>query len=507
MKKEFKPYPEWAIKHRRPGIEIRRVKENFYVYEVSSFYDKEKKKGRKKTGAYLGKITEKEGFIPTNSKKVDKSIKTIDRSTISTKEYGLSAFIQSYCSEIVDLLKQHFPDNWEHILVGLFARLAHTSPLKNIEYYFKRSFLSEQFEIKVTSKIMSDLLRKLGINRTPIIEYMKSFFGEGVVLIDATSIISYSRNLSRVYTNLSKKGTYEPLFNLLYFYSPSTYLPAYYRLFNGNIKDVKMISIAIKESEYKNALVIADKGFYSDENLEILEQEDLKYIIPLKRNSTLINNDSLKGLTQSPNVFLFENRPIYFTSYDYPLEDKEKNRKKRKNAKVKQVNPKLTERRIYLFIDEAMMLQEKRDFIHRMETSPNNYTKELFQEKMDDFGSFAVISNKEDTPQNVFQNYKSRVGIEVLFDAAKNILGNDHTYMQNNDALEGWMFLNHLALQVHHKIYAILKEQNLISKYSIRDFIERLLDIKRVRINNEWILEPLIKDQQVLLKKMGIDIT
>jgi transposase len=66
-----------------------------------------------------------------------------------------------------------------------------------------------------------------------------------MTLIDATSIISYSENLSKVNIGLSKQHNYEPLFNLLYFYFPESCLPSYYRLFNGNIKDVTMMSTAI----------------------------------------------------------------------------------------------------------------------------------------------------------------------------------------------------------------------------------------------------------------------
>src|SRR5215469_1562247 len=139
--------------------------------------------------------------------------------------------------------------------------------------------------------------------------------GEKTLLIDATSLVSYSKNLSRVYTGLTKEGVYAPLFNLLYFYSPDDCLPAYYRLFNGNIKDVKMIEISAEESRYKNALVIADKGFYSQENIEILEKHGHKYIIPLKRSSSLIESERYRNLTQSVNHFLFEDRVIYYDSY------------------------------------------------------------------------------------------------------------------------------------------------------------------------------------------------
>ena len=78
--------------------------------------------------------------------------------------------------------------------------------------------------------------------------------------------------------------------------------------------------------------------------------------------------------------------------------------------------------------------------------------------------------------------------------------------MHNDEALEGWMFINHLALLVHHKIYALLKEKKLISKYSIRDFIEYLADIRKVKINNEWMIEPIIAEQTKMLKLTGVTI-
>ena len=49
------------------------------------------------------------------------------------------------------------------------------------------------------------------------------------------------------------------------------------------------------------------------------------------------------------------------------------------------------------------------------------------------------------TPQQVYQHYKSRADIEILFDTFKNILFADTTYMRSNEAMEGWLFINHLA--------------------------------------------------------------
>jgi hypothetical protein len=164
-------------------------------------------------------------------------------------------------------------------------------------------------------------------------------------------------------------------------------------------------------------------------------------------------------------------------------------------------------RTVYLFIDEQMMIQEKRDFVMRIEKECNGYTPDAFVNKIPEFGSFSVITDMQTDARTLFLNYKSRVYVEILFDGVKNILENDCTYMQDDDALEGWMFMNHLALLVHHKIYALLKQNNLISKYSVRDFIEYVADVKKIKINDGWFQEPMVAEQKKLLKKLNIHIT
>lgn len=482
--KRKSPYPEWVVKHRVPGTEIRKISGRYYLYSVSAYYDAEKKKGRKKTNAYLGRITEEGGLVAPTHKRVPKSYSSVNVTTLSTKAYGLWAYIQSNCIDLIEGLQNSFPTQWEWVLVALYCRLVHTSPLKNMSYYFNKSFLSEEFDIKVTGNTMASLMKDLGSNREPIIHYMKQLSGDSaLILMDATSIVSYSDNLTRVQQGITKYKSFEPLFNLLYFYCPDNYMPAYYRLFDGNIKDVTMVSMALQESGYKNAMIISDKGFYSAANLKRLEDDNLKYIIPLKRSSTLIKKSRFKKMPNTTNNFLFAERVVYYDSYTVP-----------------------GKRKVYLYIDEYMMMNEKRDFIHRMKKHPQEYTEDKFAEHLPNFGSFAVITNKFDDAEKVFINYKSRCGVEVLFDGVKNVLGNDYTYMQDDNALEGWMFINHLALQVHHKIYALLKEKKLLSKYSIRDFIGFLSDIRKVKVDTEWVLEPTVDKQKKLMKDIGIPI-
>lgn len=68
-------HPDWAVKFRRPGTELRRVNDSLYkLYECSSVYDKEKKRARKITGKYLGSITEDGGFKESRKRIMEREI-------------------------------------------------------------------------------------------------------------------------------------------------------------------------------------------------------------------------------------------------------------------------------------------------------------------------------------------------------------------------------------------------------------------------------------------------
>ncbi|PLB85215.1 hypothetical protein C0T31_12125 [Dysgonamonadaceae bacterium] len=56
-------HPDWALKFRKKGTELRLLNGQYYLYEATSKWNPEKKRSQKVTGKLLGKITEKDGFI------------------------------------------------------------------------------------------------------------------------------------------------------------------------------------------------------------------------------------------------------------------------------------------------------------------------------------------------------------------------------------------------------------------------------------------------------------
>ena len=87
------------------------------------------------------------------------------------------------------------------------------------------------------------------------------------------------------------------------------------------------------------------------------------------------------------------------------------------------------------------------------------YTIENYQIKQNVFVTISMITNLVDTSsQKIYENYKSRMEIETVFDTYKNLIQADRTYMQSDDSINGWIFINHIATMMYYKIFNLIKK-------------------------------------------------
>ncbi len=172
-------YPSWVLKHKRINTEIK-VKENrFYLYEVSSIWNKEKKQAQKKTGQYLGRITE-EGFVPKSRSYIRKQpLHEAMAGKISVKEFGASCLLYKILgAQIKERLEAIFPGYWQEILVISILRTIYQCPMKNIESLYLDSYLSNELSIlKLSGKQISYLMQEIGRQRDKIVQFMQYFLG------------------------------------------------------------------------------------------------------------------------------------------------------------------------------------------------------------------------------------------------------------------------------------------------------------------------------------------
>lgn len=155
-----------------------------------------------------------------------------------------------------------------------------------------------------------------------------------------------------------------------------------------------------------------------------------------------------------------------------------------------------------------LKVQEESDYIARIKSCPEDHNIEKFHEMENRFGTIAVVINiKEASPEKIYSTYKSRMNIEVMFDSLKNVVDADSSYMQDEEALQGWMFINHIALQLYQLIYSRLLENDMLSKHSVSAILMLLSDIRKVRTNGSWRTCEITRKVVKVLGKFGLHIT
>lgn len=478
-------HPDWALKFRKKGTELRLLNGQYYLYEATSKWNPEKKRSQKVTGKLLGKITEKDGFIESEKARLRRQNVV---SSLTVKEYGFSFLYEQLLGDYTALLKKHFETDWQNILALAYGRLLYRSPLKNMSFHYSNSYLSEWYgNVNLSPNSLSGFLRTLGIRRESIVRFFREFnYADDCIIFDGTDINSKSSLMYLPKEGKSKRGVYESIIDLMFVFSVEQRLPVYYRINQGNIKDVKSFRLCLEECKIVNAVIILDKGFYSKENIKRIKDEELKFVIPLRRTSSLIDYTKMeqgnKGVFDG--YFKFEGRYIWY--YGYRTKDHDT---------------------LHLYLDEKLRVEEEKDFLERMENGSKGYTMEQFNKKSTRFGTIALLTNAEKTPEKIYVDYKSRGEVEQMIDALKDVVEADVSYMQNEYALEGWMFINYIALHWYYRIYQLLTKHELNGNFSPKDLISFLTEIKRVKINDKWYTAEITKKTATLLKKLELPIT
>jgi len=297
---------------------------------------------------------------------------------------------------------------------------------------------------------------------------------------------------------------FEKQIRLMYLFSAQMKQPVYYRLINGNITDVKSMALCIKEMNIKYKVVfISDKGFFSAKNVAMMKKEELSYIIPLQRNNALIDYSPLQHANFKKDIqyFMFQDRIIWYYAYQ--------------NGDYKMIT----------FLDETLRVKEEEDYLCRVNTHPETHSKNDFDEKLHRFGTMTIVysfeiqtNNEKDKSkrkkktekekpfeQTVYESYKQRNEIEVMFDSYKNCLDADVSYMQNRYVMEGWLFANFIAMIAYYKLYLRLRQAQLIAKYSPKDIIEWSKAIHKIKIRKVWHQAEVTQKNKKLFQKIGIN--
>lgn len=484
--------PEWVLPYKEPKTEIKCINGHFYKYAVEYRYNAEKKRTDKISGRLLGRLSETEGFVP--SVKQSAAADSINLRKVDIKTFGVFGLFRSLLGDeikgILSLFKQEVS---EVLLIVALYRFSHQSAIKRMPHYHSTDYCSEQWAKNgIGAKNITQALSKVGENREALVNWMQKRIAcpsaslSNFLMIDSTHIPTVSENLHVNASGYNPQSSFDKQIRLMYIFSSELKQPVYYRLINGNIADISSMKACVEELNVKPVVFVADKGFYSKSNISALRQNKLHFIIPLRRDNGLVDYSIFQSRnfkTEAKRYFTYQNRIIWY--YEYQAEGNF----------------------IVTYLDDELRVREEKDYLNRCATHPEEYTLEKFKSKIDSFGTLTLIYELplKPTPEELYQTYKQRNEVEVMFDAYKHFLEADKTYMQDRHVFEGWLMANFIAMIAYYRLYTALKDAGRLKNTSPKDVVEFSKSIYKMRSGDTWITTETTAKVRVLLKSLNID--
>ncbi|CAD7771007.1 Transposase DDE domain protein [Candidatus Methanoperedenaceae archaeon GB37] len=444
-----------------------------YAYEVTSYWDPEKKKPRQKT-KYLGVVVDKE-------KKIFKK-KSRERREKLILDFGDTYFLNQFINRVTffeNLKKEMF-------LALIFYRLCYPSAMRYARMWYEGNIVRKFFDVDISSQRISEFLEEIGdesIQREFFKEYIRQITPSEGIVIDTTALPNQI-NIPRSSWGWHNEEIDKQI-KLLLVIDRSTSLPLFFRYIAGNIVDVSTLKATVEELKkygVSRYFLILDAGFFSEENIKELYNEEIQFLIRLP---------ALRKLYKRP--ILEESREL--ESYRNAV------RYGRRVLFVKQREVELFGKRVYAYVvldPERKGREIRRTLLKVMDEIEEDEEEEMEYILMKK-GIMILISSSEPDRENVISLYYTRQIAEKLFGFPKDDLNLLPLRVHKEETLRGYLFLQFASLVV----YSLLKRE-LGRDYTVEEVLLTLRNLKCKVYEDEIIVQELTKQQRKIFEKFSI---
>ena len=517
-----------------------------YVYESTSYWDKEKKQPRSQR-TLIGRLDPDTGkIIPTDGRGKRRNHMNIEnpakRGPVPATRterlfYGATYLFDQIGAEtgVTADLKTCFPKTYKQILsVAYYLILEDQNPLFRFKKWARLhvhpygsdipSQRSTELFQSITEEEKMHFFRLQGKRR----------FETEYWAYDSTSISSYSEALKQVKYGKNKDGENLPQINLAILFGEESGLPFFYRKLAGNIPDVKTVHELIRELDilgYEKIKLVMDRGYYSAENVNALYKDHMKFLCGTSTSLSFakdfirevgISKDNYENYHSDLELYVFTKT----ISWDYEQVRPYKGDSIRGERRMylhlyynpdKQVDDaKAFNRKLDMLKDEILSGKKipehdkdyKKYFIIR--ESPKrglslSYKQDAINAARERYGFFTLISNEVKDPITAIRLYRMRDVVEKAFWNIKERLNLKRTLTSSESSLEGKLFVEFVALIYLSYIKNKMEEAGLFSSYTMHELLDELDVI-------ECFTEPgkapiqgeVLKKQEQLYRDLGV---
>ncbi len=502
----------------------KKISGNIYLYEITSYWDKDKKETKKKQ-KYLGP-------------KFPKRAKSIDNDKIPileyTKNFGNYLLYDHIVKEIgLDkILKKTFPDCYQEILSLAYYQIDTGDALHLFPTWYNDNYSYDCN--RLTSKEISQLTKQIGLAKDQVSNFfafwIKKHHKQENVYYDITSFSSYSDNIEWIEWGYNLDNEKLPQLNMGLVCSQNTSLPLFYRIHPGSIPDVvtlKNTTKYLKIYGLEDILFIMDKGFYSEKNLLKLAKDGIDFIMPASFSSKQTVNlakNSKRSLKDTSSAFIYSDEILYYKKSIMKFDNKEfdahifRNDQKERDAELTFLKKLLKIEQEVASIEfpgvkEATAYRNDNCAGYGRFFSWNRATKKLEQNirqiksYLANKGICIILTNRNNLDKEfVLDSYRNKDKVEKLFDKAKNDLDCKRLRTHGQITTEGKLFVKFITLIVDSVIANTMREKKLFAKFTVKELIAELRKLKLIHFKgHKPLLNEITKKQKAIFQDFGID--
>lgn len=516
-----------------------------YAYESVSYWDKEKQQSRAKR-KLIGRVDDTTGeIVPTDGRgrKKKEMVPSAKPGPVPAEKTARSFYGATYLLDaigeklgITQDLKACFPQTYRQILsTAYYLVLEDHNPLYRFEKW--GTLHKHPYGKTITSQRSSELFAsiteqdkqqffKLQGKRRSETEYWA---------YDITSISSYSEHLRQVQYGKNKENDKLPQLNLALVFGEISNLPFYYRKLSGNIPDTKTLKPLLADLNtlgFSKVKLVMDRGFYSEDNLNALFKERVKFLIATKMSLNFMKRN-LEGIYD--NFRNFEHYNETYELYCHTVETKWQYTQYRQYKKDVQKEPRRIYIHYYFNIDKAaeeekafdrklMALRQELESGKRIPEHENQYNKyfdvkttpkrgtkatvreEIILQAKRYFGFFALLTNETMDASTALETYRNKDLVEKAFGNLKERLNLRRTLVSSEQSLEGKLFIEFVALIYLSYIKKQMQDTGLFKKHTMLGALDKLDVIECFESSGQQLrVGELLEKQKEIYYCLGVD--
>ena len=515
------------------------VGNNTYLYESHSFRDD---KGRPRNHKIkIGKIDRNTGCARYTQEYIDRMNEAgtpvelpviegleehVGKALDTLKIYGLFYFLKKAGEKIklIKILQQAFPAYWEEIFMLCAYLISSDKALMYMEDWLGEH---ESYPVgKMSSQRLSELLGAFGQKERN--DFFKAWCAENIsdeyMAIDITSVSSYSKQIPESERGYNRDGEDLDHINFCLLFGEETQLPVYQTVYSGSIGDQATLKATLAEVaaviDGKKLVLVADKGFYSVKNVEMLMEQykgsEFLLAVPFANKWTVeLIRDERDSIDRITNLIHTSGSPDRGVIREIVFGDETL-------SACVLYNPEraLDDRNHwYSYVAWLKELVEsgkdtvanRKDIEKYLLVRPGNrrYKKadireEVLERKLETAGWFILLGNGKLTAQQAYDVYRKKDVIEKAFMKYKNLLGLKRLRIHTENRMRNKMFVAFIALTLVSFIHKVMKEKGLYRKMTMEKMFITLAKLKKVTVNGRDILRPLTKEQRDIFIAFGI---